>query len=345
MRQKRTKIIATIGPASSSPKAIRALIKAGLNIARLNFSHGTHEEKKEQIINIKKIAGELNTEISIMADLQGPKLRLGEFNDIKSIKKGNRLFLSIEPLENEIPTQFDLSPHVYKGERIFINDGIMEFVVLEVEGKVLKVQAQNDGLLSSRKGINIPDSIINNAVFTEKDEADLIFALKMGVDMIALSLIQTVDDIKKAKNIISKSKSNIKIVAKIEKKMAVENLEEIIIASDIIMVARGDLGVETNASHVPLIQKRILNLGKKFKKPVIIATHMLESMIQNPRPTRAEVSDIANAVFDRADALMLSGETALGKYPVEAVKTMHEIIVATEEHQDNERFKRPCCNS
>lgn len=341
MEQKRTKIIATIGPASSSRRVIRALIKAGLNIARLNFSHGTYEEKKEQIKNLRKIAKELKTEVSIMADLQGPKLRLGEFDEIKSVKKGNKFFLSIEPAEKEIPTQFDLSPHVYKGERIFIADGLIEFIVLEVKGRVLKVQAQNDGVISSKKGINIPDSAINNAVFTEKDEADLIFALKAGVDMVALSLIQTVKDMKKAKDIISKSKSRIKIVAKIEKKMAVENLEEIMKASDMVMVARGDLGVETKAVHVPLIQQKILNLGKELKKPVIVATHMLESMILNPRPTRAEVSDIANAVFDRADALMLSGETALGKYPVEAVKIMHEIIVATEEHQNSKHFKRP----
>lgn len=341
MEQKRTKIIATIGPASSSRKMIRALIKSGLNIARLNFSHGTYEEKKEQIRNLRKIAKELKAEVLIMADLQGPKLRLGEFDEIKNIKKGDKLFLRHEPLGKEIPTQFDLSPHVYKGERIFIADGLIEFIVLEVKGKALKVQAQNDGVISSKKGINIPDSTINNAVFTEKDKADLIFALKTGVDMVALSLIQTVEDMKKAKDIINKSKFRIKIVAKIEKKMAVENLEEIIKASDMVMVARGDLGVETKAIHVPLIQQRILNLGKKLNKPVIVATHMLESMILNPRPTRAEVSDIANAVFDKADALMLSGETALGKYPVEAVKIMHEIIVAAEEHQNSKHFKRP----
>ncbi len=333
MEPRRTKIIATIGPVSSSPKTIEALIKAGLNMARLNFSHGTYGEKREQIRNIRKIAKTLNKQVSIMADLQGPKLRLGEFNGIKSIKKGDKIFLSIEPDEDEIPTQFDLSPHVYKGERIFINDGMIEFLVSEVKGKTLKVIAQNDGVISSKKGINIPDSVINNAVFTEKDEADLIFALNSGVDFVALSLIQTAEDTKKARDIIKKFKSKIKIVTKIEKKMAVENLEEIMKVSDMVMVARGDLGVETSAVHVPLIQQRILNLGRKHRKPVIVATHMLESMIQNPRPTRAEVSDIANAVFDRTDALMLSGETALGKYPVESVKIMHEIIVATEEYQ------------
>lgn len=333
MEQKRTKLIATIGPSSSSPKMIRSLIKAGLNIARLNFSHGTHQEKKGQIKNIRRISKELNIPVAIIADLQGPKLRLGAFDEIKSIKKGNILFLSIEPTDGVIPVQVDLSPHVYKGERIFINDGIIEFIILEVKGKILKLQAQNDGVISSKKGLNIPDSTFSDSAFTKKDQEDIEFSLNEGMDFIALSFIQTVQDIEAARSVIKKFGSKAQIISKIEKKMAVENLEEIMKASDMVMVARGDLGVETKASHVPLIQQRILNLGKKLKKPVIIATHMLESMILNPRPTRAEVSDIANAVFDKVDAVMLSAETASGKYPVEAVEMMHEIIVVTEEYQ------------
>lgn len=333
MKQKRTQIVATIGPSSSSKKTIKALIKAGLNIARLNFSHGTHQERKEQIKNIRSISKELNITVAIMADLQGPKLRLGAFDEIKHIKKGDLLFLSIEPTNDVLPVQVDLSPHIYKGERIFINDGIIEFIVLEVKEKILKLRAQNDGVISSKKGLNIPDSTFNDSAFTKKDQEDLEFALDEGIDFIALSFVQTVEDIEAARSIIKKFGSKAQIISKIEKKMAVENLEEIIKASDMVMVARGDLGVETKASHVPLIQQRILNLGKKFKKPVIVATHMLESMILNPRPTRAEVSDIANAVFDKVDAVMLSAETASGKYPVETVKMMQEIIVATEEYQ------------
>ncbi len=330
---KRTKIIATIGPASSSPKTIRALIKAGLNVARLNFSHGTYQEKKNQIQNIRNISRELKIPVAIMADLQGPKLRLGIFSEVRKIKKGNIVSFSTNPVQQEIPIQFDLTAYVSKGERIFVSDGLVEFKITEVNKKNIQAQAQNDGIISSNKGVNIPDTAIKTPSFTQKDRADLKFALNEGVDFIALSFIQTAADLKAAREVIENKKSKVKIIAKIEKKMAVENLDEIIKATDAVMIARGDLGIEMKASEVPLTQQKIINLARQFQKPVIIATQMLESMIQNPRPTRAETSDVAYAVLNQVDAVMLSAETAVGAYPVEAVKTMSEIIISVERHQ------------
>lgn len=327
---KRTKIIATIGPASSSPKTIRALIKAGLNVARLNFSHGTYQERKEQIRNIRSISQELNIPVAIMADLQGPKLRLGIFNELQ-IKKGEIVSFNTNPSQQEIPIQFDLTPYVAKGDRIFANDGMVELRIVAVKKKTIHAQALNGGLISSNKGINIPDTEIEAPSFTTKDKEDLEFALDQGIDFVALSFIQTANDLKAAREIIEKQKSPAKIVAKIEKRKAVENLDEIIQTTDAVMIARGDLGIEMKAADVPLIQQQIINLARQLQKPVIVATQMLESMIQNPRPTRAETSDVANAVLNQVDAVMLSAETALGKYPVEAVKIMNEIIFSVEE--------------
>lgn len=327
---KKTKIVATIGPASSSPDILKGLIKAGLNVARLNFSHGTYEEKKEQIQNLRSISKKLNSPVAIMADLQGPKLRLGVFNELK-VKKGEIVSFNTNPSQQEIPIQFDLTPYVAKGDRIFANDGMVEFKIMAVKKKTIYAQAQNSGFISANKGINIPDTTIETPSFTAKDKEDLDFALREGVDFVALSFIQTADDLKAARAIIEKQKSQAKIVAKIEKRKAVENLDEIIKATDAVMIARGDLGIEVKAAEVPLIQQKIINLARQLQKPVIVATQMLESMIQNPRPTRAETSDVANAVLNQVDAVMLSAETALGNYPVEAVKTMNEIILSVEE--------------
>lgn len=334
MQYKRTKIIATIGPASSSPDTIKALIKAGLNVARLNFSHGTNQERKEQIRNIRDAAKEFDTPVAIMADLQGPKLRLGMFDGIRNIKKGDVISFSTTPSQQDIPIQFDLTPYVSPGERIFANDGMVELKIMAVKGKTLYAQAQNDGTLSSNKGINIPDTEIKTPSFTTKDKADLDFALNEGVDFVALSFVRLADDLKIVRKIIEKHKSQAQIIAKIEKRKAVENLDEIIDTADIVMIARGDLGIEMKASEVPVTQQKIINLARQLQKPVIVATQMLESMIQNPRPTRAETSDVANAVLNQVDAVMLSAETALGKYPIETVKTMTEIILSVEEQAD-----------
>lgn len=338
MIYKKTKIVATIGPASSSPDTIKALIRAGLNVARLNFSHGTHQEKKEQIQNIRKISRKLNKPVAIMADLQGPKLRLGTFDEVKRIRKGDIISLSVNPSGNEIPIQFDLAPYVSKGERVFLNDGLVELKITRVIKKTIYAQAQNDGIISSNKGVNIPDTVITNTAFTDKDKKDLEFVLNEAVDYVALSFVQTAKDLEIAKEVIEKHKSQVKIVSKIEKRMAVENLEEITKETDAVMVARGDLGIEMKASQVPLAQQKIINLARQFQKPVIIATHMLESMVYNPRPTRAETSDVAHAVLNQVDAVMLSAETAMGGYPVEAVKTMNEIILSVEEQTEYKNF-------
>lgn len=331
---KRTKIVATIGPASSSEAVLKSLIKSGLDIVRLNFSHGTYEERETQIKLIRKLSVELKKPIAIMADLQGPKLRLGSFEGIIQVKKGDSFVLSKNPQGLELPIQFDLSPFVSKHERIFINDGLVEFKIVDVEKDKVKIKASNNGIISANKGVNIPDTTLKNASFTKKDALDAEFVLNQNVDLIALSFVQNASDLNPLKELIKKHGSSTKIIAKIEKKSAIENLEEIIKEADGVMVARGDLGIETKASEVPIVQEKIINLARQHQKPVIVATQMLESMIYNPRPTRAETSDVANAVLSTVDAVMLSGESANGKYPIEAVSTMAEIITSVEQHPE-----------
>lgn len=331
---KRTKIVATIGPSSSSETVLKSLIKAGLDVVRLNFSHGTYEERIEQIKLIRNLSKELGKPVAIMADLQGPKLRLGKFEGIIQIKKGDAFILSTNPEGGELPIQFDLSPYVSKNERIFINDGLLEFTITEVKNDKIKIKAENNGIISANKGVNIPDTTLKNAAFTKKDAADAEFVLGQDIDLIALSFVQSASDLAPLKELIKKHNSNTKIVAKIEKKAAIDNLEEIIKEADGVMVARGDLGIETKASEVPIVQEKIINMARQYQKPVIVATQMLESMIYNPRPTRAETSDVANAVLKTADAVMLSAESANGKYPVEAVSTMADIITSVEAHPE-----------
>ncbi len=331
MQLKRTKIVCTIGPASWDKKILEALAKAGMNVARLNFSHTV----TEQLINdIRHTAKIVHKPIAIMADLQGPKLRLGKFDGIRQISTNDTLKLSSEAENDQTPTQFDLSPYVKKGQRIFLNDGLVELIVEGIRAKTILTKAVNNGWISSNKGINIPDTNIGRASFTSKDQQDLLFATEHRVDYIALSFVQTADDILLVKNLLKQQNSTIRVIAKIEKKAAVDNLEDIIKVTDAIMVARGDLAIETSASEVPVVQQKIIKLARQYYKPVIIATQMLESMMENPRPTRAEVSDIANAVLDQVDAVMLSGETASGKYPVEAVSIMKEVILSVESHPD-----------
>ncbi|KKQ66808.1 MAG: Pyruvate kinase [Candidatus Daviesbacteria bacterium GW2011_GWA2_38_24] len=348
MQQKKTKIVATIGPASWDPSTLEALAKAGMDVARLNFSHGTHEEKGAQIQHVRNISQKLNKPIAVMADLQGPKIRLGkiegevtseEARDNKlMLKKGQTIELSTEPKEGQLPMQFDLSPFVKKGQRILLNDGLVQTNVDGVSGKTIRATVQNDGWVSSNKGVNVPDTLLPGASLTSKDYADAEFALRAGADYLAISFVQTIDDVKAARDIIKKANSRAKIIVKLEKPQALENLEEIIQITDVVMVARGDLAIETEASKVPLVQKRILQLGRQYFKPVIVATQMLESMTENPRPTRAEVSDVASAVFDQADAVMLSGETANGKYPVQAVEMMQEIIESVESQEEYRNY-------
>lgn len=336
---KKTKIVCTIGPSSWDYETLKKLAEAGMNVARLNFSHGTHEEKSKQIRFIRQISNELNKPIMILADLQGPKLRLGSIEGKKQIKKGDVLNLTLNPTsEDEIPIQFDLSPFVKRDQRVYLNDGLVELKVVEVKNRVIAAKAQNDGVISSNKGVNIPDTYIKDASFTDKDFEDAEFALGEDVDYIALSFVQRPEDIDAARNLIQKHQSRTKIMVKIEKNEAVENLEEIIVRSDAVMVARGDLAIEIPASKVPIVQQKIIRYARQHHKPVVVATQMLESMIENPRPTRAEVSDVANAVLDQVDAVMLSAESANGKYPVESVRTMKDVILSVEENPDFRRI-------
>lgn len=342
MYNKKTKIICTIGPSSWDQLTLEELAMAGMDIARLNFSHGSHEEKGNQIELIRRVSRKLNKPIGIMADLQGPKIRLGNIpgetedgTDYKlRLEKGETIQLSINPSKNELPMQFDLSPFVKKGHRILLNDGLVETVVTGVKGKVLTVEVKNDGWVSSKKGINVPDTILPGASFTEKDYKDAEFALRTGVDYLSISFVQSPNDVITGKGLIKKYKSKARVIVKLEKPQALESLEDIIRETDAVMVARGDLAIETKASDVPIYQQKIVRLCRQYQKPVIVATQMLESMIDNPRPTRAEVSDVANAVLDEVDAVMLSAESASGKYPAEAVHTMSSIIRSVESNPE-----------
>jgi pyruvate kinase len=331
---KKTKIVCTIGPSSWDYQTLKSLAQAGMNVARLNFSHGSHEEKLQQIKYVRQISQELKTPIAIIADMQGPKIRLGEIEGTREIKKGEVIKLCLNPVSDELPMQFDLSPFVKKGQRIFLNDALVEVIVTGISGKTIETKAQNDGWVSSHKGVNIPDTHLKGQVFTQKDREDTEFALSQEVDYVAVSFIQNADDLLPVKQLLNKHKSLAKIIVKFEKAEAVNNMEEIVKQTQVIMVARGDLGIEIKASEVPIVQERLINLCRQYRKPVIVATQMLESMTENPRPTRAEVSDVARAVMDQADAVMLSAESASGKYPLEAVQVMAEVINSVEENPD-----------
>lgn len=345
MYLRKTKIICTIGPACWDPGILEQLISAGMDMARLNFSHGTHQEKARQIADIRDLNKKLKKSVGIIADLSGPKLRLGEFGgknqgkDIPLIlNKGDLIKLSTAPQSGEIPIQFDLSPYLKTGQKILLNDGLLEIKVLKIENKVIFAEVLNKGLISSHKGVNVPELNLAGDFLSAKDLQDAEFAIKEKVDFLALSFVQSAGDLKVVRDLIFKDQSQTKLIAKLEKPQAIVNLAEIVEESDAIMIARGDLGIETDAAALPLLQKRIIRVCRRQSKMVIVASQMLESMIENPRPTRAEVSDVANAVFDRADAVMLSAETAAGKYPVEAVKMMASIIELVEQDEDYQRF-------
>ncbi len=331
-----TKIVATIGPSSSDYKTIKALFKAGVDVFRLNFSHGTHADHAERHAIIRQVEEEVGRPIGILADMQGPKLRIGTFaNGKENLKRGQKIELHLEKFVGDV-TKVSL-PHkeifvaVQPGDDLLINDGRLRLKIESNDGKVMIARAMNAGVISDRKGVNVPGTILPINILTKKDREDLEFAISLGVEWIALSFVQKPDDIHKARALI---KGRARVLAKLEKPSAIENLNGIVGLSDAIMVARGDLGVEMPPENVPQIQKRIIAACRREGKPVIVATQMLESMIEEPVATRAEASDVANAVYAGADAVMLSGETAAGKYPVEAVKTMDRIIAATENDPD-----------
>jgi pyruvate kinase len=335
----RTKIIATIGPASSSKSVIKSLIRSGANVLRLNFSHGSHEDHLNRIRMIRSISKEFDHPIGILLDLQGPKIRIGEVKEgAVHLKVGQKLTITTQKIlgsSQKISTSYqNLPKDVKKGDVILMDDGNIELKVIDQQEEEVVTQVLHGGILKSKKGINLPDTNVSVPSMTEKDLNDLAFGLMHHVDWVALSFVRKAEDIKELRDIIYRKGKWSKIIAKIEKPEAVENIDSIIEASDGLMVARGDLGVEIPMEKVPLIQKQIVRKCNVAAKPVIVATQMLESMIQNPRPTRAEASDVANAIMDGADAVMLSGETAAGNYPALAVRSMARIIKSVEDHTD-----------
>lgn len=333
---RRAKIVATLGPASSSEETFRQLVRAGLDVARLNFSHGSHEQKSELIAMVRKVAREENKPICILADLQGPKIRTGTLVDHKPVmlEAGKRLTITPEKIDGtaeRVSTVFTtLAENLKPGDQVLLSDGLIELRVLELQGADVVTEIINGGMLGEKKGINLPGVAIKVSALTEKDEIDLEFALKAGADTIAVSFVQTADDVRYVKSRIAALGYDAWVIAKLEKPQAIDHLDSILEAADVIMVARGDLGVEVPPEKVPAIQKHIIRRAAEYRKPVITATQMLESMIDNPRPTRAEASDVANAIYDGTDAVMLSAESAAGKYPVESVAMMNKIVTETE---------------
>ncbi len=336
MLDKKTKIVCTIGPASQDRKTIERMVKAGMNVARLNFSHGTYEQFLSIIQNIRMVSKKLKTPIAIMQDLQGPKIRVGEMpaNGIR-LKKDATIILTtarITGSAKKIPVQYqNLPKDVHKKDRILIDDGLIELQVIKVKGREIFCRVLNPGVVLNHKGINVPTASISADPITQKDIKDLAFGLKNNVDYVALSFVKSAKNMIELREMIHRLRGRAKIIAKLERHEAVENMEEIIDASDAVMVARGDLGIEIPAEKVPVVQKRIIHLANLHGKPVITATQILQSMVINPRPTRAEISDAANAVFDHSDALMLSNESAIGKYPVQATMTLAKVAASTEQ--------------
>ncbi len=332
---RRTKIVCTIGPASDSVEIIKQLIKNGMNVARLNFSHGTHEEHARRVEAIRQAAGEVGAVVAIMLDTKGPEIRTGLVEGEKiTLTEGKTLILTTEEItgtaERLSISYKGLPADVRPGSRILLADGLIELQVTSVEGTEVLCQVINGGELGSRKNVHLPGVEVNLPAVTEQDVADIKFAVENGFDFIAASFIRTASDVLAIRKVLEEKDSDIQIIAKIESHQGVENIDEILKVADGIMVARGDMGVEIPTEEVPLLQKMIIEKCNRLGKPVITATQMLESMINNPRPTRAEATDVANAIFDGTDAIMLSGETASGKYPVEAVAMMNRIAVRTE---------------
>lgn len=341
---KKTKIVATIGPASESEEVLRELFKNGVNVCRLNFSHGNHEEHKVRIDTIKKIREELELPIGIMLDTKGPEIRLGDFSEGEiELNQGDPFILTTRDILGDQTmvgvTYKGLAKDVKVGNMILIDDGLVELEVLAIKDTEIECIALNNGKLSNHKGVNIPHVEINLPALTKKDIEDIIFGIENDIDFVAASFIRRAEDVTNIRKVLEENNGeNIDIISKIENQQGVDNIEEILLASDGIMVARGDLGVEIETEIMPLVQKDLIKRSNNAGKPVITATQMLDSMIRNPRPTRAEVTDVANAIFDGTSAIMLSGETAAGKYPIDSLKIMYNIAVKTEEALDYEKL-------
>ena len=345
MNFRHSKIVCTIGPATRSPRMIDKLFAAGMDVARLNFSHGTHEEHAENFAMIRGASGKHEKPIAILADLQGPKIRTGALagGGPVMLRAGQQFVITAAKVlgdSTRVSTTFALLPReVHRGDRILLSDGLIELRVEQVRDRQVICEVVNGGALGQHKGINLPGLKLRVPALTPKDRADLIFALKHGANYIAVSFVRRPEDVLLAKQLIRRAGKDTPVIAKIEKPQAIENLDAILRAADAVMVARGDLGVEMSPERVPVVQKMIIARARELRRPVITATQMLESMTENPRPTRAEASDVANAIFDGSDAVMLSAETATGSYPIEAVSMMARIV---EEAENSVReFPRP----
>lgn len=332
----RTKIVATIGPASNSPEIIKQMIEAGMSVARLNFSHGTYEDHAKTVHLLRSVAEDLDTPITLLQDLQGPKIRVGYLpNGAIALEKGAILnlvpLLAFDSQPNTIPIDYPyLAEEAEIGAKILLDDGLLELTVVSIEGNIVKCQVVEGGKLKSRKGVNLPNLTLQLPSLTEKDKQDLEFGISQGIDLVALSFVRRAEDLKTLKQLLAETGSDLPVIAKIEKPQAIANLEEILDQCDGLMVARGDLGVEMRPEKVPMLQKEIIRQCNLRNIPVITATQMLESMINNPYPTRAEASDVANAIIDGTDAVMLSGESAVGNYPIKAVQMLARIATDVE---------------
>jgi pyruvate kinase len=333
---RRAKIVCTLGPASDSFEQIKALVDAGMDVARFNLSHGSYAEHEDRYRRVRKAADDTGRSVGILVDLQGPKIRLDTFAEGPVLlERGDSFTITTADVEGDRhrcgTTYKGLCHDVTPGERILVDDGRVSLEVTAVEGQDVHCTVVEGGMVSDHKGLNLPGVAVSVPALSDKDVADLRWGLRIGADLVALSFVRSADDIKDVHRIMSEEGRFVPVIAKVEKPQAVENLDEIVDAFDGVMVARGDLGVEMPLEQVPLVQKRAIKLCRRNAKPVIVATQMLDSMISASRPTRAEASDVANAVLDGADAVMLSGETSVGKYPVETVQTMSRIVCAAEE--------------
>lgn len=338
-KHQKTKIIATVGPASWSISVLQKLIIAGVDVFRINFSHGDHARHDETITNIRRAEKRLGRPVAVLADLQGPRVRIGKLDHERELKRGEVVHFAAAgfSVKNNMQPVVPVSharfaADVHRGARILIADGEIELVVRSVSGGVVSASVVCGGVLKSSKGINLPDCNISIPTLTKKDHADLAFAASRGVDAVAVSFVGSAADIEMARKLIKKAGSDAIVIAKMERALAIENQREILEASDGVMVARGDLAVEVGYENVPVLQKELIEKSIALARPVMVATQMLDSMMEHPRPTRAEASDVANAIFDGADAVMLSGETAVGSFPIETVRAMARIIQKAEEH-------------
>lgn len=332
---RRTKIVCTLGPATATEDRIRELVESGMDVARLNFSHGEHSDHAENYKKVRQASDHLGRAVGILADLQGPKIRLGRFLEGRTVwATGEEVRITVEDIDgthDRVSTTYkELAKDAKPGDRLLVDDGKVGLIVTRVEGNDVVCRVTEGGPVSNNKGVSLPGMDVSVPALSEKDIEDLEFALKLGVDFIALSFVRSPSDVELVHDVMDRVGRRVPVIGKLEKPEAIDNLEAVVLAFDAVMVARGDLGVELPLEQVPIVQKRAIQMARENAKPVIVATQMLESMIDNSRPTRAEASDVANAVLDGADAVMLSGETSVGKYPIETVRTMARIVHAVE---------------